>query len=105
MIGPLPATQRGTVLAGVNAKPCGWPAANVDSGCGRHPQTAAGTRLEEWARDQDPPIRGLHAFGGLPHDQQKRLCASPWCAVTARKVWASMANVMWRCQAVQVRTW
>ena len=66
MIGPLPATQRGTVLAGVNAKPCGWPAANVDSGCGRHPQTAAGTRLEEWARDQDPPIRGLHAFGGLP---------------------------------------
>ena len=43
MIGPLPATQRGTVLAGVNAKPCGWPAANVDSGCGRHPQTAAGT--------------------------------------------------------------
>ena len=34
--------------------------------------------------------------------------ASPFlalCAVTARKVWASMANVMWRCQAVQVRTW
>ena len=37
MIGPLPATQRGTVLAGVNAKPCGWPAASVDPGCGRHP--------------------------------------------------------------------
>ena len=26
-------------------------------------------------------------------------------AVTARKVWASMANVMCRCQAGQVRTW
>ena len=27
------------------------------------------------------------------------------CAVTARKVWASMARVMCRCQASQVRTW
>ena len=26
-------------------------------------------------------------------------------AVTARKMWASMANVMCRCQAGQVRTW
>ena len=26
-------------------------------------------------------------------------------AVTARKVWASMTNVMCRCQAGQVRTW
>ena len=66
MIGPLPATQRGTVLAGVNAKPYGWPAASVDPGCGRHPRTAAGTRLEERTQDQDPPIRGLHAFGGWP---------------------------------------
>jgi hypothetical protein len=63
MIGPLPATQRG-VLAGVKAKPCGWPTASLDPGCGRHPRTAAGTRLEEWPQDQDPPIRGLHAFGG-----------------------------------------
>ena len=84
MIGPLPATQRGTVLAGVNAKPCGWPAANVDSGCGRHPQTAAGTRLEEWARDQDPPIRGLHAFGGLPrYRTQDRAAADGWRAIPA----------------------
>ena len=28
-----------------------------------------------------------------------------WCAVTARKVWASMARVICRCQASQVRTW
>ena len=27
------------------------------------------------------------------------------CAVTARKVWASMARVICRCQASQVRTW
>jgi hypothetical protein len=28
-----------------------------------------------------------------------------WCAVTARKVWVSMARVICRCQAFQVRTW
>jgi hypothetical protein len=27
------------------------------------------------------------------------------CAVIARKVWASMARVICRCQASQVRTW
>ena len=27
------------------------------------------------------------------------------CAVTARKVWASMARVICRCQGSQVRTW
>ena len=27
------------------------------------------------------------------------------CAVTARKVWTSMARVICRCQASQVRTW
>jgi hypothetical protein len=27
------------------------------------------------------------------------------CAMTARKVWASMARVTCRCQASQVRTW
>jgi hypothetical protein len=37
VIDPLPATQRGAVLAGVNAKPCGWLAASVDPRCGRHP--------------------------------------------------------------------
>jgi hypothetical protein len=47
MIGPLPATERGTVLAGVNAKPYGWPTASVAPRCGRHPRTTAGTRLEE----------------------------------------------------------
>jgi hypothetical protein len=28
-----------------------------------------------------------------------------WCAVRARKVWASMARVICWCQASQVRTW
>jgi hypothetical protein len=32
MIGPLPATQRGAVLARVNANPCGRPTASVDPG-------------------------------------------------------------------------
>ena len=35
------------------------------------------------------------------------LCGPPFlvvCAVTARKVWASMARVICRCQAFQVRT-
>jgi hypothetical protein len=48
MIGPFPATQRGAVLAGVNAKPCGWPAASVDPPLRAAPlEPAAGTRLEE----------------------------------------------------------
>ena len=48
MIGPVPATQRGAVLAGVNAKPCGRPAAGVDPGLRAAPlEPAAGTRLEE----------------------------------------------------------
>jgi len=56
MTGPLPATQRGPVLAGVKAKPCGWPTASPDPGCGRHLPTAAGTGSKERAKDQDPPI-------------------------------------------------
>jgi hypothetical protein len=48
MIGPFPVTQRGAVLAGVNAKPCGWPAASVDPPLRAAPlEPAAGTRLEE----------------------------------------------------------
>jgi hypothetical protein len=56
MTGPLPATQRGTVLAGVKAKPCGWPTASPDPGCGRHPANRRRNRVEERAKDQDPPI-------------------------------------------------
>ena len=50
MTGPLPATQRGTVLAGVKAKPCGWPTASPDPGCGRHPANRRRNRVEERAR-------------------------------------------------------
>ena len=41
MTDPLPATQCGAVLAGVKAKPFGWPAASLDPGSGRRPRTAA----------------------------------------------------------------
>ncbi|WP_208649170.1 hypothetical protein, partial [Mycobacterium innocens] len=32
--------QYGGVLAGVKAKPCGWPTASPDTGCGHHPLAA-----------------------------------------------------------------
>jgi len=31
------ALQHGGVLPGVKAKPCGWPTASLDTGCGHHP--------------------------------------------------------------------
>jgi hypothetical protein len=33
--------QYGGVLAGVKAKPSGWPTASLDTGCGHHPPAAA----------------------------------------------------------------
>ena len=32
--------QHGGVLAGVKAKPCRWPTASPDTGCGHHPPAA-----------------------------------------------------------------
>jgi hypothetical protein len=58
--GPLPGgPEHGTVLAGVKARPCGRPAAGLDTGCGRRRSAAIG-RLgrEGWI---DPGRR----FGGL----------------------------------------
>src|SRR5690242_10281125 len=37
MSGPLPATQRGTLLAAVKATPFGWPTASLDPSCGAAP--------------------------------------------------------------------
>lgn len=34
--------EGGVVLAGVKAKPFGWPTASLDPGCGRHPRGPAG---------------------------------------------------------------
>jgi len=36
--------QYGAVLAGVKAKPFGWPSASPDPGSGRHPSAAIGSR-------------------------------------------------------------
>jgi hypothetical protein len=47
MTSPLPATQHGAVLAGVNAKPSGWPTASVDPSCERHPQNRRRNRPEK----------------------------------------------------------
>jgi len=42
-----PAPRRedhGAVLAGVKVKPSGWPAASLDTACGRHPTAPVGGR-------------------------------------------------------------
>jgi hypothetical protein len=57
-----PHTQHDVVLAGVKAKPCGWPPASLDTGCGRRPIHIQ----REQPEDQDPPISGLYGFRGLP---------------------------------------
>jgi hypothetical protein len=42
----LPRPQRGVVLVGVRATPCGWrPPASLDPGCGRHPSAASGSPM------------------------------------------------------------
>ena len=41
-VGPLRATDDGVVLAGLKAKPFGWPAASLDPGCGRSLVTLSG---------------------------------------------------------------
>jgi len=45
MNGQLPHTEHDHVLAGVKAKPFGWPAASPDPGSGRGPRTASGSPL------------------------------------------------------------
>jgi len=55
MTGPLPATQRGTLLAAVKATPFGWPTASLDPSCG----AATGNRR----RDRSPkngPTTKIH---------------------------------------------
>src|SRR4051794_25616244 len=62
---PLPATQRGTVLAVVKATPCGWPAASLDPSCGRHLRTAVDTGPDERGtkprsvNQRSPRFRGM----------------------------------------------
>ena len=55
MTGLLPATQRGTVLAGVKATPCGWPTASLDPGCGPCWTPGVGASNEGRSTEQDQP--------------------------------------------------
>ena len=41
---PFPRTQHGDVLAGVKAKPSGWPTASLDTGSGCRQLAANGSR-------------------------------------------------------------
>ena len=58
----LPRTECDPVLAGVKAKPFGWPAASLDPDCGRGPQAASGSPGQR----TNPARSGLYGFRGLP---------------------------------------
>ena len=58
--------EHGAVLAGVKAKPFGWPAASLDTGCGRHPTAPVGGRPEGTSKSQDPTNQSLYGIRGLP---------------------------------------
>jgi hypothetical protein len=51
----LPPTRLSAVLAGVKAKPPGWPAAGLDPGYRRHPSNRCRKRPKEQSYAQDPP--------------------------------------------------
>src|SRR4051794_23040863 len=56
--------QPGTVLAGVKARPCGWPTASLDPGCGRSRMTTGGAdREKNRARSTHSSLYGSR---GLP---------------------------------------
>jgi hypothetical protein len=57
--------EHGTVLAGVNTTPYGWPAASVDTGCGRHRSAPVGAGQEGTSTDQDPHNKSLYGIRGL----------------------------------------
>ena len=58
----LRASDAGVVLAGVNAKPFGWPPASLDPGCGQR-RTDAPRKAE---KQEIPTKSGLHGLRGLP---------------------------------------
>jgi hypothetical protein len=57
--------QSGTVLAGVNAKPSGWPAASPDPGSGRC-ELATIETPQQTNQDQISTKRSLYGSRGLP---------------------------------------
>jgi hypothetical protein len=58
MNGRLPHTEHDHVLAGVKAKPFGWPAASPDTGSGRGPQAASGSPLHTIQQIQVSTVSG-----------------------------------------------
>lgn len=64
MRGPLRSEERGTVLAGAKATPCGWPPASLDPGCGRSRTTTGEADREK--NEQDPLNSSLYGSRGLP---------------------------------------
>ena len=64
MRGLLRSEQAWTVLAGVKATPCGWPAPSLDPGCGRRRTTTGEAGREK--NGQDPLNSGLYGSRGLP---------------------------------------
>jgi hypothetical protein len=61
MTNRLPRTEHDPVLAGVKAKPFGWPSASPDPDSGRGPDAASGSALRT-----DPANSGLYGCRGLP---------------------------------------
>jgi len=62
--------QRGTVLAPVKAKPCGWPAASLDPSCGRRPRPPSkpGPTNEPNTKIRQSQVSTLSGDGHLIHD-------------------------------------
>jgi hypothetical protein len=55
----LPRTECDPVLAGIKAKPFGWPAASLDPGSGRSPNAASGSRLHEPSKIRSLRFQGI----------------------------------------------
>ena len=54
----LPCFEHDPVLAGVKAKPSGWPPASPDTGSGRGPQAASGSPLPTIQQNQVSTVSG-----------------------------------------------
>ena len=55
----LPRTECDPVLAGVKAKPFGWPTASLDPHCGRGRNAASGSPLHESSKIRSPRFQGI----------------------------------------------
>ena len=65
---PIPAEHHGAVLAGVKAKPFGWPPASLDPGSGRSRTTTDEAGREK--NGQDPLNSSLYGSRGLPYHRR-----------------------------------